>query len=56
MAFHSERNLHVEILDLAGVYSGYFMCFALEFVIVKFETDLEYIKNKQPKVSHFHVS
>merc|ERR1712168_778684 len=34
-----------------GVYSGYFMCFALEFVIMKFENDLLSLKSKLPMLS-----
>jgi len=34
-----------------GVYSGYFMCFALEFVVMKFENDLQSLKKKSPLLS-----
>jgi len=34
-----------------GVFSGYFMCFALEFVVLKFETDIQDLKNKIPTLS-----
>jgi len=33
-----------------GLFSGYFVCFALEFIIMKFESDVTYLKNKFPKV------
>jgi len=35
-----------------GVYSGYFMCFALEFVVLKFESDIQDLKNRSPRLSH----